>query len=384
MTHINRLFPVQAHDGVLWWATFASQAAYVADGSGEKVAYKYFPTTTSPITGVDFRVSWGSASNGTNFKVGVFDHDWANNRPGTNQLGGYSAEFAGGTTANVWVGEKTISPNTGNLTLGDPVWVVIEYSSGTALDATHSVTLHDSNTQAPLRADVNYTMGLAHHNGTNWTTTAYRNAFPALIVHHVNGEYSGLPFTASISTSGQTDIFNTASPNVTNRQGLVFQVSTPVTLLGVYFALAKAGTPGSLTIEVHEGSTLKDSVVRAQNKIFTSSGASENFAYFDSPVQLSANTNLYIIFSQGTTYPNGSDTADYDLNTCAINTTYRDGIVPATWLFVYGTGTDPTAMTTDNSIIPAVFPIIDAFEGFSSAAGGGPVSGNMRGGFVNG
>src|SRR3989338_6017329 len=88
------------------------------DANTEKLAYKYYPTTTSPITGIDLYLTPTGAVTGVNFQIQV-ETDSSDVPSGT-VLGSATPEFAGPSVGG-FIGLKTLAVNTGNLTLNQQI-----------------------------------------------------------------------------------------------------------------------------------------------------------------------------------------------------------------------------------------------------------------------
>src|SRR3989304_1751995 len=132
------------------------------DADTEKLAVKYFPATTSPITNIDLYLAPTGTVTGVNFQIQV-ETNGADIPSGT-VLGTATPEFAG-PSAGGFIGLKTLATNTGNLTPNIPIWIVLFRSSGASLDASNYVRL------ARLGKAMGNYRG-RNYNGTNWTTTS--------------------------------------------------------------------------------------------------------------------------------------------------------------------------------------------------------------------
>lgn len=117
---------MRAYTGSQDGTTWQDATDMILNASGEKLAIKYLPQTTSAITAVDVRLNVVGAPG--NFKIGVFAN--ASDAPNdASQLGGYTSSWT--LAADGWTGAKSLGTNTGTLTLNTPVWIVIEYVDGT-------------------------------------------------------------------------------------------------------------------------------------------------------------------------------------------------------------------------------------------------------------
>ena len=161
---------------------FSTDANMTIDADTEKLAYKYFPATTSPITDIDLYLAPTGSVTGVNFQIQV-ETDGADIPSGT-VLGSATPEFAG-PAAGGFIGLKTLAVNTGNLTLNQPVWINLFRSSGTSLDASNYIRM------ARLYGYPVFSMNekVRHYNGTNWTTTTVTSAPIFLIIKHADGTH---------------------------------------------------------------------------------------------------------------------------------------------------------------------------------------------------
>lgn len=335
--------------------SFSVQTNMLIDATNEKIAIKYYPSATSPITDIAARIS--VTGNPGSFKFGVFANTYASVATGTpddtTQLGDWSTTFD--LAATGWTSLLALATNTGNLTNGTPVWIVMAYASGTC-DVNNYIQ------SMKLGAGLYGTNkpGQRHFNGTDWTTTtALTDGQPLFIVKHADGTYAGAPVTAILARTGAPDIFSS------NKQGIRFKCGSQVKIQGVEYYLTKTGAPNNLTWSIYEGDTLKYSQTELAADVLS---ITSSVVWFDTPILLAADTYLYIILSQ-----TGNDTNnDYDLQTWTIDFTYIDAIATADLRAVYGTSSTPSGLTVSNSEIAWCFPIIsDLATDLDMSAGGG-------------
>lgn len=349
----------------------SASTGMVLDASTEMIAIKYHPATTSPITDVDIAVALTGTS--PTFVVGIYAD--AADVPDTatpTQLGTDTPGFTWAATG--FSGLKTFGSNSGNLTLNQPVWIVIKYSSGT-IDGSNNIQLRNYSSGGSAAPLVGLDMRQRHHNGTNWTTTTPFTSIACLVVKHQDGTYAGMPMTANKAVSAANDIFVNAG--TVQVQGIRFKSGSQVKVVGVYVSLTKAGTPNDLVITVYEGDTSKYSATVVAAYVITAS-ATGNVYWFASPILLAADTNLYIILSQ--TGTSGSN--DYDVNVCTFNATYIDAILPADYRFVHGNGTTPSGLTVSTTEFPLMWPVITDAAADLDMAGGLKTHPGMVGGMV--
>lgn len=307
----------------------------------EKIAFKFYATSTQAITDIDFKMAKTGTVTGINFKMEI-QTDNADKPSGT-VLGGATAEFAGVATTGNWTGLKALTSNTGSLTIGTPYWLVLYYSSGTSPDASNYIYIYRSSTSS-------YGGGkLRNFNGTDWTTVTALTGVGYAVYKLADGSYVGLGASAAGgAASGLTKVFST------NRQGLQMKFAVPVEIQGVYYRVAKAGTPSTLDFDVYSGSTLLYSQT-VQAADITS--ITDTICLFASPVFIPAGVNCYIILHQ--TSNGGTTGNDYDVRvTSAQAAAYLPTLIPSTWALVSGTNTDPTQLSVSTTLAPALAPII--------------------------
>lgn len=333
---------------------FTAATGMILDGSTEMLGFKYLPSTTSPIVAVDIRLTLVGTS--PTFICSLWPDSADTPDTGGTQLG---TDTPGWTLAATgWTGLKVFGSNSGNLVVNTPVWVVIEYSSGT-IDGSNNV-------QAQARGTGTAFDRIRHYNGTNWTTTSVVGAVPFIVIKHADGTFAGLPLTAVAARSAQNDIYVNAG--TTQVQGIKFKCGAQVKVLGVACWITKAGTPDSLTWTAYEGDTSKYSNSIAVASVMSAATGPFNIIWFSSPVLLAADTDLFLIASQTGT----SDANDYDLTTAVFDTTYIDAILAPDTRFVYGNGTTPSALTVSTTEFPFVFPIVaNMASDFDMSGGGG-------------
>ena len=345
----------------------STDANMTIDADTEKLAYKYFPATTSPITDIDLYLAPTGSVTGVNFQIQV-ETDGADIPSGT-VLGSATPEFAG-PAAGGFIGLKTLAVNTGNLTLNQPVWINLFRSSGVSLDVSNYIRM------ARLYGYPVFSMNekVRHYNGTNWTTTTVTSAPIFLIIKHADGTHVGVPIKASpaIATNA-SHIFGT------NRQGLKMKFGSKVILRGIQTIISKSGTPNTLEIEVYENSTLKYSGTVPEANILSGAACP---MFFTSPILLASNTDIYIVLSQ--TGDGGSSSNYYRVSVYDIESAYIEAIYPPNVRFIYGTGDNPTTHTIETTEIVLITPIFDdpAIDLDEGASGGGLLTHpSMSGGF---
>lgn len=336
------LGPAALHNNISVTALSAS-TGLILDGATERLGYIYWPGTTSPITELDFNLVLAGTS--PTFRAGVFANLAASGRlpDDATQLGGYTSDWTLGATG--WRGIVALGSNTGNLTVNTPVWIVIEYVSGT-INAGNSIQMRHLNNTAAIIPNRDLQR---HYNGTNWTGTAAQSNLPLFVVKHADNTYGGLPITAALARTIRADIY--VNGGTVQTQGVRFRAATRVRLLGVCYFMTKSGTPNDLVWTVYEGDTSRYSETEVNTQVIS---ATKAICWFSSPVLLNANQDLFILATQTGT----SDSNDYDLQAFTIESAYIDALLPAGMRFVYGNGTTPSSLSVSANEVAWCWPVI--------------------------
>lgn len=348
----------------------------IINADHEMVAFKYIPGTTSPIascdlylditgtvTGIDLTLEMRANTAGT---TELLDIPHA-----TTVLGATNnckvAAFAG-PAADGWTGTKTFAENSGNLTIGTPVWLVVQGHN-------NSGTLDGSNYFQLCRTanSIYFWNVIRHHDGTNWTNTAAVQSQGAVIITHADGSMGlGIYGNAVSGSSGYTDIYNT------NAQAIKVIFGSKVKITGMQnLSFSINGSPNTLQLSVYKGSTL---VYGPTDTSIVSTRTGPNCIMLTSAVTCDADTAYYFVFSQTGT----SDSNDYDMSCLKYDGTYINAASWGNLRFGYGSGTDPTAYTYVTDRMPQfLFIVGDPETDFDEAEGGGgssPRFGDMTGG----
>jgi len=338
----------------------------VIDADGEEIAFKYFPSSTSPITDVDLNVDTVGTPTGINLRIRV-ESDNADAPSGTilgATNGAITASF--NVAADGFTGLKALGESTGNLTVNVPVWIILYRHDGNSLSGTNYFAFRGSSVNHPY-------VGFARvrlYTGGNWATapTVSRLGY---VLKHADGNYDGMPYLTSLANpTAATDLFGTY------RHGVRIKVGSQTLISGFWWYPTKTGSPNSLVAAVFEGSVLKYSNTILAADIVTTVWMP---VYFSSPVLLAADTNLYIILGQeddlggGVLGDDGGDESnDYDTRMSTMSATYREAGLASDMAFVYGANDDPAALTVSNTDIPLIIPMIcDPATDLDQAAGGG-------------
>lgn len=338
------------------WASMLSNLATstaVMDADTERLAFKFFPQKASPITAVDILLAATGDLTGVQFTIEVALDD--GDKPHTSTvLGAATSAFA--FTATGFTGLQALVTNTGNLTPGTPVWIVLKWATGsTSLTGANYITARGP-TVTPTSAL--YSARGRVFNSTDWTTVAAFSSRCAFVVKHVDDTYAGMPYTALAAVPASApDIFDT------NKQAIRFVIGSKSKICGVAVALTKTGTPGDLTVKLYEGSTERATVTVPNASIVTA--IAQPF-YFTTPYEVAAGSTCYIVFSQAGT----SGSNDYRLTVNKFSATYASAAKPASVKFFYGTGSPPA--TEQEGEIPMFYLLMEEPEtDLACAAGGG-------------
>lgn len=310
--------------------TDADWSTGALNGSTKRIAWKIFPKSALAISKVILYASVTGSTSGMNWKMGVFAD--SSDAPGS-QLGGYTSDFT--HTASGWSALLSLTTDTGPLTVGTPVWIVLEWSSGTAPSAGNDLRARYWATSQDREANK-----LRHFNGTDWTTVAAISASSLTGYELSDGsqELWGANFTGG--TSGVTDIFST------NKQGIRFKIGSQIVVDAVSVRVDKVGTPGTLTARLYRGST-EIASTPAYDQSYILDGA-HTLLVFSTPVVAGPGELLYITFENS----GASDSNDYDIQGFSAPSGALRGLVPPNWDFISGSGSDPTSYTVSSTWVP--------------------------------
>lgn len=346
----------------------------IINADHEMVAFKYIPCSTSPIVSCDFYMDITGTVTGIDLTL-----EMQSNTAGTTELldipsgtvlGATNnckvAAFAG-PAADGWSGTKTFTEHTGNLTIGEPIWLIIQgHNNSGTLDGSNYINLcRTSNT-------VGYWNVIRHHDGTNWTNTTAVQYQGAVILTHDDGSMGlGHASTALSGSSGYTDIYGA------NRQAIKVRFGSKVKVAGIQnFNVTATGTPETLQLSVYKGNSL---VYGPTNTRITATRSGQNNVMLTSAVTCDEDSDYYFVFSQTGT----SDSNDYDILCLKYNSTYHKAATWENFVFCYGSGTDPTAYTVvEDRIPPCLFILDDPVNSLDvpTAGGSSPRFGDMTGG----
>jgi len=295
------------------------------NAANEAVAFKFWPTTTSPITHVAFWCNITGTMTGITYKARIETN--SSDAPSGTVLGAETAGIAA-PAADGWVAETALGTATGNLTLNTPYWLVIADGGGTAPDTSNYTYFEYNNT--PM-----YFGGRArHHNGTNWTTTTAGSGDGIFYVKHQSGAYGG------ITTSSGAGATKSAAASIygTTRMGLRGQFPQAQKVSTFSVKLDKAATPADLEFSLYSGDTLVETVTRDDVEIIANTWNSVIFTETTIP----ANTYFYVLMHQASDGGDGSN----------LYQVYASTFVAATdtlWRLVYGTSTTPSSLTVSTT-----------------------------------
>lgn len=334
---------------VFAYAGIGTPTAATIDASTDKLAWRYIPQTTSPITSISIRLSVTGTPGANSLTLAVYND--AGDYPGTILSADNITSAFTPPTSGDYTGMKTLTSQTADLVVGTSYWIVLETSGGT-WDASNLVSLNSLGSGATSY----FTDSRARsYNGTNWTSVASRVYIPCMIISHADGVTydGGVALTLAIGNSATaSDIFVDSGSNKV--QGIRFKVGARCKLRGVSFSATKTGTPGDLVVAVHSG----DSAAAYSVTIDNASVLSNNIhnAIFPNPIDLAASTYIYIIFSQSGT----STSNDWDLRVATLDSTYISAMLSPDMRFVHGTltGNALSGLTISTSEFPIVVPLI--------------------------
>lgn len=315
---------------------------FVIDAADHQFAVKFWAQSTSPIVAVDISLSATGNTSACQFKIRI-ETDNAGSPSGT-ILGAtnnaMTAGFAGpsATNATWWAGGGTnpidLAENTGDLVVNTPYWLIVK-ETGTNPDASNYLQL-----KAGFYVGNGREVSKMDDGSSAWThVTAVTARFVSFALKDADNNYHGQFSQLSAGMTSASHIFDN------NRQGTKFKFGSNVLVSAVMINVTKASTPTNLNIKIYEGATLKISETILAANIMSS--LQETY-YLSTPQLLAADTDIYVILVQaGTDETDGGDNSnDYTLMCTTLHPTYYTSIVPVGYMgAVYGTSTDPTALT---------------------------------------
>src|SRR3990167_2656246 len=207
------------------------------DAAGEGLAVRFLASSSSPITDIALYINVNGNTTAQNYTVGI-QTDAASTPTGT-VLGANSSSFsppaADGFTNLIPLGAQA------NITKGNYYNIVFME------DGTGSVPNGTVYTRFDNIIELDNFERSFFYNGTAWVNDD--SATTPYILKHLDGTYSGYPFTDSIkTTSGFTDIFSN------NKQGVSFKFGSAIQLNGAIFDLnSNNNNAGNLTVNFYNG-----------------------------------------------------------------------------------------------------------------------------------
>lgn len=332
--------------------SFTLGSGMVLDGVTKRLGYKFIMGQSDTITHVDFFLSITGVPASVQLTAEIQTD--SSDTPSGTPVGTATAAF---NAATGWQGEQALGSSAA-LTVNTAYWLVVTVSTVGNLSA--GTVLYQAR-HCGTTAEALFTGSkVRNYNGADWTTVAALSAQGYAVLKSATKRY-GVPFTAAESGSGQADIFGT------NRQGLRIKFGVPTTIMGVVGRLAKTASPAALEVAVFEGSTEKQSASLAALHITTNTFFRVGFA---TPVELAADTNIYVVLRQLANGGDGSN--DYDLRTYPCNSAIISALYPADMRMVAGTGDDPTGYSVIETEAPILAPLIyDPAADQDESAGGG-------------
>lgn len=317
-----------------------------------KIAYKFYAQTTSPIDAFDVIFTCVGSMTGITLR-GHIETD-ASDAPSGTTVGTETSSFSAPANG-VWKGIQTLAADTGALTINAPYWLVITDGGGTAPTASNYPQAKTSGVFNGGRTK--------RFDGTVWGTANTGDGL--FILRHTNGAYVGSPFTAS-QASSTTLLYGTT------KEGVRFTAGATATLRGVNLKLGITGSPtGNFEIDLKTGS---DTTPLATISIPLSSlitGQTYTFS-FATPQTLTAGQSYYLIAHQAS--DGGSASNYYMLYASALNSTYASaagmGSGSTAFTRVSGTSTDPSALTVSQTSLPMLLPLIGSLSADLSGGGG--------------
>lgn len=315
---INSLFGSQwsaATDG-----TYATSTNLVMDADNKRIAIAFFVTQTMSISDVDLNLAVTGTLTGINFRIRI-ESDGGSVPSGT-VLGATGNAITPSFTVSAtgFQGLKTLSQPTGDIAPNTLIWIVLYRQDGNSLSGSNSIASRGPNAFQAASALI--------FNGTSYTG-GFSPSRSGHILRSTAGELFGNPWAANFSTF-TTIIGSTVA-------GIKYRATSKNVIRGVAFNLQRNSSPGNVTVNVYQNSTLKRSVSVSGPVNFVTKEA-----YFD-PVEIDAHSDVYI------TLANPAGSGNYVTFGAHYDTTYKNAIFSNDTAYVYGTSTDPTALSVSNS-----------------------------------
>jgi hypothetical protein len=317
------------------------------NAANEAVGFKFWPTSTSPITHVCFWCDISGTMTGITYAARIETN--SGDAPSGSVLGAATAAIAA-PAADGWVAETALGTATGNLTLNTPYWLIIADGGGTAPDTSNYTVFGLNNSPASFGGRAR------HHNGTNWTTTTAGSGDGIMYVKHQDGTYDGIVTATGTGTKSAA-----ATISGTTRMGMRGQFAQAQKISTFACKLDKATSPSDLDITLYIGDTLTETVTRAAAEIIANQWVSVVF----SEVTIPAATYFYVMLHQNSDGGDGSNNYSVYASTFVTSTS-------SLWKLVYGTSETPSSLTVSTTEWPTAFV---GGNGLSGAGGAVPAAG---------
>lgn len=317
-----------------------------------RIAYKYYPTTTSAITDIDMFVTATGTLGGTNWVMQV-ESD-SSDAPSGTILGAATSEFT--VSATGFTGLKSLGSNTGALTINTPVWIVFKYSSGTA-PQTATCTIQAMGPGGKIQS------GRWRLYGGDWTSTAAVNTSDGfMVLKHADGSYDGYGHNTANATTTTTSTYIGG----TAMSGLRFQVGAPTKIYGGIFNLVRgAGAAGLNAVELclFEGTNATPVANNTLAVSDTPVSTNTDFSvYFSTPYTLLPNVQYFLMLHQTS---NGGTAAavnsSYQFRRYTVsNTAYLETLMAPNTAFCTGNygNAPPFTDIASNTEIPIIAAIV--------------------------
>jgi len=312
----------------------SAATAMTIKAANEKVGIKFWARSTSPITSFECVIITLGTGIDKVVRCGIFND--SSGSPGT-QVGSYTADI---TIINV-AGIKylnggdfsALTPNnTGNLTLNDPYWLVIEYVSGT-WDASNSIQI--------IRLSPRSDREVIKHFASVWDDVTPVNLPAMAIFKHANNTVSNLSGLLTLLGTGSS-IDGTIAPHIFkntvpatdeyNVQFVKYSMGCKHLLKGIVFSLQVVTTPSALDIRVFTGATVGTQVGTTLSIAYEKVGdVIPMTIVFSDPITINADDVVRIVFSQEGT----SGSADYNFRVYTVDADFITYLLPETIQFCY-------------------------------------------------
>ena len=277
-----------------------------------------------------------------------------------------------------WV-EFTGFTATSTITRGVRYHFVIKNGNGTPASNYPTVAWYSANTGPfPATAISSWGWSKVHtvDSGTNWTSTLQQNVSGGVRIEYSDGSFEGFPLTTITNTGSAVGVY------AAREYGVEFTTPANATVnaIGALFFMSKVGTPtNGVRCRLYTGGTPS---LQATSDVIPVANIGTSAAWvkftFSSAISITGGTVVTLVMGTSS----GGDSSNYfrgyyagidnDADDKALMPfgAYRAAYLDSTWSY-------------DDTVCLFGGLILDTSGEYTASGSGGPVSGNIRGGFIN-